>query len=381
MGNGGKWYSDDISRRKFIGSAAATGAAFTIVPSSVFGANPPSERLNIAGVGIGGMGKSNISNVAEANNIVALCDVDDEYSAKVYKTYPKAKKYRDFRVMLEKQKDIDAVIVATPDHNHAVVAMAAMELGKHVYVQKPMTHSIYEARKLTEAARRYKVATQMGNQGHSGEGVRAICEWIWDGAIGPVRKVQAWTNRPAGWWPQGVERPEETPPVPSTLDWDLWVGPAPMRPYNPIYLPFKWRGRWDFGTGVMGDMGCHIMDPVVWALKLNHPLSIEADTSSVNSESAPLVSRITYEFAARGDLPEVEVTWYDGGLMPPRPEELEFGRRMGNADGGVIFTGDKGKIMCGCYGLSPRIIPESKMREYKTPAKTIDRVPGGLEGQ
>ncbi|MBN1559191.1 Gfo/Idh/MocA family oxidoreductase, partial [candidate division KSB1 bacterium] len=220
-----------VTRRQFV-KAAAAASAFTIVPRHVLGGSgqtAPSDKLNIAAVGIGGMGKNNIKAVATTENIVALCDVDQQYAGPVFELYPDAKRYVDFRDMLEKQKDIDAVIVATPDHSHAVVAMAAMQLGKHVYVQKPITHSVYEARMLTEAARKYNVQTQMGNQGHSGDGTRLICEWIWDGAIGDVREVHAWTNRPV--WPQGVEvdRPTETPPVPDTLNWELWLGPAAYR--------------------------------------------------------------------------------------------------------------------------------------------------------
>jgi len=268
--------------------------------------------------------------------------------------------------------------VATPDHTHAVVAAMAMKMGKHVYVQKPLTHNVFEARRLTEIAREMKVATQMGNQGHSGEGIRLICEWIWDGAIGPVREVHSWTNRPI--WPQGIDRPAEQPPVPPSLDWDLWLGPAPTRPYHPTYHPFSWRAWWDFGTGALGDMACHILDPAFWALKLGYPVSVEASATKVNDETAPLASIVRYQFPEREGMPAVKVTWYDGGLMPPRPEELEPGRMLGDGDGGLVFVGDKGKIMCGCYGRSPRLIPESAMKEYKLPQKTLPRVEGDLGG-
>ena len=365
-----------FSRRDFLGGVATAVAAFTIVPRHVLGGpgnTPPSEKLNIAGIGVGGQGKSNVR-ACRRENIVALCDVDGKYAAKTFDRYPKAKKYRDFRRMLEKQKDIEAVIVATPDHTHAVISMMAIKMGKHVYCQKPMTHSVYEARKLTEAAREAKVVTQMGNQGHSGEGIRLICEWIWDGAIGPVRKAHAWTTPPT--WRQGMGRPKDTPPVPPTLDWDLWLGPAPERPYHPAYVPWRWRAWWDFGTGAQGDMACHIIDPAVWALKLGHPTSVEASSTKVNSETAPIASIVRYKFPARGDMPAVEMTWHDGGLMPARPEEMEEGRRMGNNDGGVLFVGDKGKLMCGCYGLNPRLIPEAAMKAYKRPPKTLPRVKG-----
>jgi predicted dehydrogenase len=323
------------------------------------------------------MGGSNV-NAASGENIVALCDVDDNYAAGTFKRYPKAKTYRDYRKMLDQQKDIDAVIVATPDHTHAVISMAAIKSGKNVYCQKPLTHCVYEARMLTEAARKAGVVTQMGNQGHSGEGIRLVCEWIWDGAIGAVREVHAWTNRPI--WPQGLDRPEDTPAVPDTLDWDLWLGPAPERPYNPVYLPFSWRGWWDFGTGALGDMACHIIDPAFWALKLGYPIGVEACATKVNSESAPVASIVRYEFPSRGDMPPVKLTWYDGGMMPARPEELEPNRRMGDNEGGVLFVGDKGKLVCGCYGSSPRLIPETKMQEYQRPEKTIARVDGAEGG-
>ncbi len=380
-----------ITRRNFIKGATAA-AAFTIVPRHVLGGagyQAPSDKLNIATVGIGGMGKENTKACSE-ENIVALCDIDEKYAAPVWETYPHAKKYLDFRVMLEKQKDIDAVIVATPDHNHAVIAMAAMQLGKHVYVQKPMTHSVFEARKLTEAARYYKVITQMGNQGHSGDGTRLVCEWIWDGAIGDVHEVHAWTNRPV--WPQGVEvgRPTDTPAIPSTLNWDKWLGPAPFRPYHPDYLPEKWRAWWDFGTGSLGDLGCHVLDPAFWALNLKYPESVEGNISTYwegfwkytepKNEMYPRSTIVRYKFPARGNMPPVHLTWWDGGLMPPRPEILEEGRRLGDEDGGLLFIGDKGTLMVGCYGIGPRLIPETKMQEYQTPAPSLERIPEGSAG-
>jgi predicted dehydrogenase len=370
--------NEKISRREFVGGAAAL-AAFTIVPRYVLGGagnKPPSEKLNIAGVGAGGMGASNI-NACSGENIVALCDVDDERAKDTFNRYPNAKKWKDFRKMLNEQKDIDAVIVATPDHTHAVAAMAAMRRGKHVYVQKPLTRTVHEARTLTEAARKYKVATQMGNQGHSGEGVRLICEWIWDGAIGPVREVHAWTNRPV--WPQGIDRPKETPPVPPSLDWDLWLGPAPNRPYHSCYLPFAWRGWWDFGCGALGDMACHVLDPVCWAMKLKYPTSVEACATKVNNETFPVASVVHYEFPAREGMPPVKVHWYDGGMKPPRPEALEAGRKLEQASSNVLFIGDKGVLRCGEYGDSPRLIPESLMKEYKRPPKTLPRIEGSHE--
>ena len=369
-----KKQNKNMSRRDFMGGAAITAAAFTIVPRHVLGGpgnTPPSEKLNIAGIGVGGQGKGDIKNVS-SENIVALCDVDDKYAAKVFKLYPRAKKYRDFRKMLEKQKDIDAVVIATPDHLHAVVSMTAIRMGKHVYCEKPLTHTIYEARKIAEAAREAKVATQMGNQGQASEEARLVCEFIRDGAIGPVREIHGWSNRYPRISPRGIARPKETPPVPSTLDWNLWLGPAPERPYHPAYLPFKWRGWWDFGTGVLGDIGCHNFSAIFKTLKLGYPSSVEASSTAaqcppkVNSETAPLASIVHYKFPARRDRPSVTLTWYDGGMMPLRPEELEEDRRMGGGDG-MLYVGDKGKM------LGHRLIPESKMKEYKRPSKPLPR--------
>jgi predicted dehydrogenase len=379
-------------RRTFLASAAVATAGFTIVPRHVLGGQgtpAPSDKLNIAAVGVGGMGKKNLTN-SEGENIVALCDVDFALADPVFKKYPNAKVYKDFRVMLDEQKDIDAGIVATPDHTHAVIAMAAMARKKHVYVQKPLTHSVAEARLLTEAARKYGVATQMGNQGHSGEGIRLLCEWVWDGAIGPVREAHAWTNRPV--WPSGIEvdRPTERPEVPKDLDWDLWLGPAQERPYHPTYHPAKWRAWWDFGTGSLGDMACHIVDPLFWALKLKYPISVEANISKYwpaffeaaqsKNEMFPRSTIVRYKFPAREDMPEVNVTWWDGGLMPPRPAGMEPERRLGDLDGGILLIGDGGAIMTGCYGESPRLVPETAMKKYKRPPKSIERIPVGSDG-
>jgi predicted dehydrogenase len=384
-----------IPRRTFLTSAAVATAGFTIVPRHVLGGQghtAPSDKLNIAAVGVGGMGKNNVKRLAATENIVALCDVDFAFAEPVFKTYPDAKQYKDYRVMFDQQKDIDAVVVATPDHTHAVIAMAAMQRGKHVYVQKPLTHSVQEARLLTETARKYKVATQMGNQGHSGEGARLLCEWVWDGAIGKVREAHAWTNRPV--WPSGIEvdRPAETPEPPAQLDWDLWLGPAKARPYHPAYHPAKWRAWWDFGTGSLGDMGCHLIDPLFWALKLKYPTSVEANVSKfwhaffqeseAKNEMFPRSTIVRFRFPAREDMPEVDVTWWDGGLLPARPHFLEPGRRMGDNDGGILLIGDGGAIKAGCYGESPRLVPEEAMRKYaqRRPPRTIPRIPEGADG-
>jgi len=357
-----------IARRDFM-SAAAAVAAFTIVPSHVLGGPrrvPPSEKLNIAGVGIGGRGAGDLNEVG-SENIVALCDVDDKYAANVFKSHPNAKKYRDFRKMLDKEKNIDAVVIATPDHTHAVIAVTAIKMGKHVYCEKPLAHSIYEVRKLTEAAREAGVATQLGNQGQASEETRLASEFIWDGAIGPVREVHSWCNRPIS--PRGIDRPKETPPVPETLDWDLWLGPAPQRPYHPCYLPFTWRGWWDFGSGVLGDIGCHQFISIFRALKLGYPTSVEACSSGINSETAPLASIIRYDFPVREGMPPVKLTWYDGGLMPARPEELEEGLRFGNADDN-LFVGERGKM------LGHRLLPEARSKDYGKPPRVLPRSPG-----
>jgi predicted dehydrogenase len=369
---------NNISRRRFISSAAVAAATFTIVPRHVLGGQKyvaPSEKLNIAGIGIGGQGWTDLHGVS-SENIVALCDVDDERAKRTYEEYPDAKRYRDYRIMLEKQKDIDAVVIATPDHMHAAITMAAIRMGKHVYCEKPLTHTVYEARKITQAARQAGVATQMGNQGHSGESIRLIKEWILDGAIGPVREVYCWTDRPKGWWPQGIGRPGQAATVPQTLDWDLWLGVAPQRPYHPDYMPFNWRGWWDFGCGALGDLGCHIIDVPFWALDLTAPTSIQAQSTSVNNETGPEAETIEYEFPARNGNPPVKLTWYDGGRTPPRPAELEQGRKMGDNNGGVLLVGEKGTIMSGCFGDGARIIPEEKMKAYKRPTQTLTRSKG-----
>ena len=356
------------SRRDLLGQAAAV-AAFTVVPRHVLGGAshvPPSEKLNIAGVGIGGRGEGDLHECG-SENIVALCDVDAAYAGKVFDKYPKARRWTDFRKMLDEHKDIDAVIIATPDHTHAVISMAAIKRGKHVYCEKPLTHSIWEARQVAEAAREAGVATQLGNQGQASEENRLVSEFIADGAIGPVREVHAWCNRYIS--PRGIDRPKETPPVPGTLNWDLWLGPARNRPYHPCYLPFSWRGWWDFGTGVLGDIGCHQLDPVFRALKLGYPTTVEACSSGVNDETAPQSSIVRFQFPAREGMAPLTLTWYDGGLMPERPTELEEGRRFGNPDDN-LFIGETGKM------LGHRLIPESKMQAYDRPARTIPRSPG-----
>jgi len=381
-----KMSTNEITRRGLLGAAAAGAAVMTILPSSVMsapGKTAPSDKLNIAGIGVGGMGGSNVRNVS-SQNIVALCDVHLKHAGRTIRRYPKAKTYKDFRVMLEKQKDIDAVIVGTPDHTHAVISMAAIKSGKHVYCQKPLTHDVYEARMLAIEAKKAGVITVMGIQGNSGEGHRLINEMIWAGAIGEVRNVDAWCSLSyyppghAGWSSKLLRRPKDKPPVPEGLDWDLWIGPAPMRPYHRTYHPATWRSWWDFGSGMMGDRGAHTLDAAFDALRLGAPTSVSATSMGLNPDTHPLAGIITFKFPERqdpklGKLPPVTVTWYDG-LRPPRPMELEDGRTLGGREGGLVFNGSKGKIMAGVYGGSPQLIPETVRRAYKYPPKTLPRV-------
>jgi predicted dehydrogenase len=363
--------NERISRRQFV-SGAASSAAVTFLPRHMLGGSgytPPSDKLNIAAIGVGGRGLGDIKEVS-SQNIVALCDVDWDKAAKTFKEFPQAKRYHDYRKMLDElDKEVDAVVVATPDHVHAPASMASMKRGKHVYCEKPLTYSVHEAVVLAQAAKKYGVATQMGNQGQASEETRLMCEYIWDGAIGPVSEVHIWTDRPlkginALRWPQGVERPIDKPPIPDTLKWDLWLGPAPERSYHPDYLPFRWRGWWDFGTGALGDIGCHRMDPVFRALKLGHPTSVEGCCTLVNKETYPVASRITYEFPSRPGFPPLTLHWYDGGMKPPRPAELDDGEEWGT--NGILFVGSDGKM------LENNLLPEARHREYGPPPKKID---------
>ncbi|MBN2270227.1 MAG: Gfo/Idh/MocA family oxidoreductase [Sedimentisphaerales bacterium] len=395
-----------VSRRDFLSRTAAATTAFTIVPRYVLGGRgntAPSEKLNVAVIGVGGQGKHNTNALLQEADVQvsAICDVteeadysrfyyggvagrgpvkkliDDNYKSKpATAAYPPCAVYIDFREMLEKDKGIDAVLIATPDHTHATACLAAIERGKHVYCEKPLAHSIYETRTVTEAARKAGVATQMGNHGHSSETIRLTCEWIWDGAIGDIREVHAWSQTGLDWGGFRMQRPDERQPIPAGMDWDLWIGPAPKRPYHIAYAPYSWRGWWDFGTGAIGDMACHNMDPAFWALKLGYPYSAEGSATNINDETTPFGSIVHYEFDARGDMPPVKLTWYSGGLMPPRPDELEPGRQLAGGGNGILFIGDKGKIMAEGWGGSPRIIPENKMQQYKRPSKILERSNG-----
>ncbi len=380
------------SRRKFLQSSSVAAAGFFIVPRHVLGKGhvAPSDTLNVAGIGAGGKGQSDLAEFFKTGkvNIVALCDVDDRAAAKSRAAHPKAPYYKDFREMLEKHKNqIDAVSISTPDHTHANATLAAMQLGKHVYTQKPLTHDIYEARILTEAAKKYKVVTQMGNQGGSGDGVRRAKELIDAGLIGDVHTVHAWTNRPV--WPQGIPTPSGKHEIPKELNWDLWLGPAQHIDYNPAYLPFNWRGWWAFGTGALGDMACHILDPAFRILPILYPSSVECSVANIwqdmwvesaNPDGCPPSSIIHLDYPRTDGKGNIKISWHDGGLLPNRPDELLPEEAFGNWDGGILFVGTKGKLLADCYGENPRLLPTTKMQE-KLPAPTIARVPEGHYAQ
>jgi predicted dehydrogenase len=388
-----------MNRRRFLGATATVTAAVSLVPRHVLGGArfvPPSEKVNIAIIGAGGQGRTNAQALFREPDaqIVAVCDPNEssDYSDFYYKgsagrkpvmaeiekqyqaTSPgfRCAEYQDFRLLFEREKGIDAILCATPDHLHALISITAMKLGKHVYCEKPLTHSIWEARQVARVAKETGVATQMGNQGHSGDGIRATCEWIWDGAIGAVREVEAWTT--AGKWFVHQGRPADHPPVPAGLNWDLWIGPREPRPYHPSYVPVRWRSYWDFGTAVLGDMACHNLDPAVWALDLKAPLTIESSAIDLDKETAASGSICRWHFGSRGSQPPVKVTWYDGGIMPEHPVELSDEEPLGA--NGILFRGDKGVILCPGWAGPPRLLPDEKMVAYKRPAKTLPRVKG-----
>ena len=379
------------SRRNFIKTTALAAAGFMIVPRHVLGGPgflAPSDRLMVAAVGAGGKGQSNIANIYKGgkSEIAFLCDVDDRRAAASVKSFPKAKYYKDYREMLDKDgKNLDAVVVSTPDHNHAMIAMAAMQLGKHVYVEKPLSHDIYEARKLTEAASRYQVVTQMGNQGSSGDGVRQLQDWIDAGVIGKVENVYCWTDRPS--WPQGILWPSNNGEIPKELDWDLWLGSAPYKPFIDKLVPFNWRGWWDYGTGAIGDMGCHLVEPPFRVLDLDTPIDVQCSVGSIYvdefkrgyfPDSCPPSSHVIMTFEktkkTKGNL---QIHWMDGGIKPARPQELLPNEPFGA--NGVLFEGTKGKMMCDVYGANPRLLPLTKNAEDRT-KKRAERVPGGVDG-
>jgi predicted dehydrogenase len=429
-----------LPRREFVRAAGMAAAGLTIVPRHVLGKGQtaPSDLVNVAGVGVGGMGRSNMTNLA-SQNIVALCDVDWGFAGKAYDGIPqqvaaaekrlaeanpaptpeqrqraqtqieslkqlaakagKATRYVDYREMLEKQKDIDAVMIATPDHTHAVIATAAMSLGKHVYVQKPLAWSVEECRALAKKAIDTKVVTQMGNQGHSSDDARLVNEYIQSGTIGDVREVHIWTNRPLAYWPQGIPRPEPSKmtaspdasqpwnlrfvmdklagtlqaaphAMPDKLAWDLFLGPAPQVEYHPVYHPFNWRGWTDWGVGAIGDMGAHLIDHAVWALDLGYPTSVETQSTPYNKATYPMATTTYYEFPARGAKPAVKVTWFDGGLLPPKPEEM--GTEEFDKGGGVLYIGSKGKLLHGTYAQNPRLL--GPLANAPKPPQTYKRI-------
>lgn len=364
--------SKEFSRRSFLKVGAAAAAGLAISPKSIFAEvsgkdnpmmpeapKPLDRKLKIIAVGIGGRGASVLSGL-ETEDIIGLCDVDWKYADHIFKKYPNAKRYNDYRKMYEELlPECDAVVCATADHTHAIICAEALAAGKHVYCEKPLTHSVYESRLLTKLAAKHKVATQMGNQGASEEGVRLACEWIWNGEIGEVTRVDAFTDRPI--WPQGLERPEEVMKVPKTLNWEAFIGPAPMRPYHSIYTPWNFRGWWDFGTGALGDMACHILHAPFMALKLGYPTHVEGSSTKLLNESCPSAQHVKYTFPARDNMPkvampEVEVNWYDGGLLPDRPEGLPAGVDLNDLGGCVIFHGTKDTLICGCYGRNPYLV-------------------------
>lgn len=375
--------NQSFTRRNFIGTTATALAGITIVPSRAvagLGHTPPSDKLNIAGIGIGGKGNVNLKNMAN-QNIVALCDVDWDYANRVFESYPKAKKYKDYREMLEKQKDIEAVVIATPDHTHALTAAAAMELGKHTYLQKPLTHSVYESRYLTKLAEKTGVVTQMGNEGHSSDTVYEVAEVVQSGCLGVIKEAHVWTNRPI--WRQGMPKPLKEVAIPETLDWDLFIGPAKMRPYNPEYHPWIWRGWWDYGTGALGDMGCHLLDVPNYALQLGAPVAFQASSSLVNTESAPVAAKVSYLFPARKNLPycalpELELTWYDGGFMPSRPFDLPNDAPM-DPGGGFMFIGSEATLIAQAYGGNWKVYKNGA--EFKPEPKVkLERIPDDPQG-
>jgi predicted dehydrogenase len=359
------------SRRQFLQNAslaaglAATGGVWSSAQQKL--SRSPNEKLNIGCIGVGGQGASDVNNVS-SENIVALCDVDSARAADTFKKYPNAKQHVDFRRLLE-QKDIEAVTVTTPDHYHAIITAMAMKMGKHVYTQKPLTHTVKEARYITELAKKSKVATQMGTQNHGHSSYVRTVELIQAGAIGGVHTVHVITDRPI--WPQGMLKPEGGPPAPATLNWDMWLGPAADRPYHPSYLPFNWRGWWDFGTGSLGDMACHLMDPVFWGLKLGYPTEVYAKSEPINPDSAPKWCNLTYKFPARNGMPAVDVLWYDGGTLPD--PDIHFNHPIvNNQFNGSIWVGDKGVLLIE-HAKTPILLPQDKFKEFVAPAETLPR--------
>ena len=373
----------DLTRRAFLAATTTTAALASIrvrandaqiIPRKL----SPNEKLNVAGIGVGGKGLSDIMNMRK-ENIVAICDVDWKGAGEAAYRLPNAKKFNDFRKMLEAMPEIDAVTISTPDFMHAPAAYMAMRLGKHVHVQKPLTHTVAEARLLAKTAREMGVATQMGNQGHSGSGTRAFCEILWSGDIGEVREAHAWTDRPGGRWHRDPAALQNNAPVPADLDWELWLGCGPNRPYSEILHPHKWRVWWDYGCGALGDMACHIMDPAYWALKLGEAPSFTVETVLQENQTdlnVPTASVLKYSFPERAGMPPVDFYWYDGGKMPERPAGVPNGDKLGDGDNGSFLVGDKGVLTTGTYGTNTRLLPDARMKGYEAPPETLARVEG-----
>ncbi|HUF62188.1 MAG TPA: Gfo/Idh/MocA family oxidoreductase [Verrucomicrobiales bacterium] len=376
-------FPPSVDRREFLrsgGGAGLAAAATAAFPNILTGQNAGQEKLRVAFVGTGGIGGSHIDAVSRSEDICpCYCDVDTAQWEGAARRWPQAKAYQDYREMFEKEKDnFDAVMIGIPDHQHYPATVLAMQAGKHVYTQKPLTHTVWEARQLKLAAEKYDVATQMGNQGHANEGNRLMYEWVNSGAIGEVREVHCFTNRPV--WPQPLDRPEGEDPVPQSLNWDVWLGPAPVRPFKKdVYHSFKWRGWWDFGTGALGDMACHTMDCVIWALDPPSPSFVEVvSMTPMPEESFPAASMVHWKFEAKGKHPAFDLYWHDGGLHPQRPPYLELGRNL--PETGALFLGTKAAILSsGDYGDSPRLIPQEKSREIGRPPRMLERSPGHYE--
>lgn len=381
-----------VSRRSFIKTTSLAAAAFPSVLRSAPAGQSPNNRLNVAIIGVGGMGATACAEMRD-ENIVAFCDVDEERAVRGYnrleQEHPEAwarcsgaPRFNDYRRMFDALGNrIDAVTISTPDHMHFPAAVTAMKLGKHVFVQKPLTHTVWEARELTRLAREKKLVTQMGNQGHAGEGCRLLKEWVDAGVLGEVREIWSWTDRPGRFWPHVKGQPDHSkfiPVVPSTLNWDAWLGIARERPYDTAYVPHHWRGWWDFGTGPFGDVGCHIMDGAYWALGLGAPSAVEAMASGVSEQGTPLATVVTMQFPARGSMAPVKYIWSDGGIKPPIPPELEMGQQL-NDEAGTLVFGSRATVLCSFYYESVRIIPEAKRQEMAPglPPKSIPRVEGG----
>lgn len=380
-----------MKRRKFVKNLAASASVFSIVPSHVLGKShiPPSDTLYMAAFGVGGRGAGVINGLDKTKKVkfVAMCDVDERRAAKTFKKYRKAKQYKDFRKVFDLHLgEIDAIMVASPDHTHASIALPFMREKKHAYVEKPLTHNISEARLMTEVAKENGIVTQMGNQGASSDGSRQAKEWIESGVIGKVNRVDCWTNRPV--WPQGIPLPTQVDAIPNELDWDLWLGPAAMRDYNNSYLPFKWRGWWDFGTGALGDMGCHIMETPFGVLDLGYPTEAEASCTtnwvgdfieadySASCPSSSLV-RLKFNTPEHGD---IALNWYDGGLMPDLPDSLKDNESIGDTGGGSIFYGSKGILICDTYSRNARLLPSERMKDYSPPPEKYLRIKGDTGG-